>query len=104
MRNMIKLIGTNGLPVAIAGQTPDGDGFVNVVPFVTADGVPKVIVIARLDTASSYEATLDGHPAVAFFMGEEHNGTGNAPWELGHMLAQKWDEAQKSAAAQKGQP
>jgi hypothetical protein len=99
---MVKLIGMNGLPVSIAGTTPDGDGYINIVSFVTADGVPKVVVIARLDTPSSYEATLDGHPAVAFFLGEEQNGTGNAPWELGHMLAEKWDEAQKLAASHKG--
>ncbi len=99
---MTKLIDTNGLPVTIAGQTPDGDGFLNVVSFVTADGVPKVVVIARLDTPSNYEATLDGHPAVAFFLGQEQDGTGNAPWELGHLLANKWDEAQKLAASPRG--
>ncbi len=100
---MIKLIGANGLPVSIDGHSPNGDGFVNAVPLVTADGVPKVVVMVRLDSPSSYEATLDGHPAVAFFLGEEHDGTGNAPWEFGHLLAEKWHEAQKVAAAQKGQ-
>jgi hypothetical protein len=58
-------------------------------------------VIARLDSPSSYEATLDGHPAVAFFLGQEHDGTGNAPWELGHLLIEKWNEVQKLAASQK---
>ena len=98
---MIKLIDANGSTVSLAGQTPDGDGLVNVVPFVTSDGVPKVVVMARLDTPSSYEATLDGHPAVAFFLGQKQDGTGNAPWEFGHLLAQKWDEAQKLAASKK---
>src|ERR1035437_8320565 len=99
---MVKLIGMNGLPVSIAGTTPDGDGYINIVSFVTADGVPKDAVIARLDTPSSYEASLDGHPAVAVFLGEAQNVAGNAPWELGHMLAEKWDEAQKLAASHKG--
>jgi hypothetical protein len=99
---MIKLIDANGLPVDIAGQTPGGDGFINVVSFVTNDGVPKVMIMFRLDSPVSYEATIDGHPAVAFSLGEEHDGTGNAPWEFGHLLAQKWDDAQKRAVSQKG--
>jgi hypothetical protein len=98
---MTKLVDMNGLPVSLAGQTPDGDGYVSVVPFVTADGVPKVVVIARLDSPSSYEATIDGHPAVAFFLGQEQDGTSNGPWEFGHLLVQKWDEAKKLAASQK---
>lgn len=98
---MTKLINAEGLHIPLTGQTPDGDGFISVVPFVTADGVPKVVVLVRLDTSSSYEATLDGHPAVALFLGQEQDGTGNAPWEFGHLLAQKWDEAQKLAASQK---
>jgi len=43
----------------------------------------------RTDVASVYEAKLDGHPAIAVFLGEEQSGTGNAPWELGHLLAQQ---------------
>jgi len=100
---MIKLIGTNGLPVSIDARSPNGDGFVNVGPFVTADGVPKVVVIVGLDTPASYEATLDGHPAVALFLGDEQNGTGNGPWEFGRLIADNWDKAQKLAANQKGQ-
>jgi hypothetical protein len=95
---MLKLTGVSGLPISLDGQTPSKDGYINVVPFVTADGVPKVIVMVRLDTESSYEATLDGHPAVAIFLGEENDGTGNAPWQFGHLLAEQWDKAKKLAA------
>jgi hypothetical protein len=49
--------------------------------------------MVRLDTPSSYEATLDGHPAVAFFLGEEHDGKGNAQWEFGHLLADNREKA-----------
>ena len=76
-------------PVPLEGHTPNGDGHVSVAPFATADGVPKVVLMIRTDVASVYEAKLDGHPAIAVFLGEEQSGTGNAPWELGHLLAQQ---------------
>jgi hypothetical protein len=90
------------LPVPLTGQTPDGDGHVNVAAFATDDGVPKVVLMLRTDVPAAYEATLDGHPAIAFFLGEEKDGTGNSPWELGHLLAKQWDEAKKLAAKKRG--
>ena len=89
--------GMNKFPVPIEAHTPDGDGYVNIAPFSTSDGVPKVVLIIRTDTPVVYEAMLDGHPAIAVFLGEDKDGTGNTPWELGHLLCQQWDEAKKLA-------
>lgn len=91
----------NKFPVPLEGHTPGGDGYVNVVAFATDDGVPKVVLMIRTDIAQVYEVKLDGHPAIAIFLGEDNDGRGNAPWELGHLLAQQWDEAKKLAAAKK---
>ena len=66
-----------------------------VCPVVDAAGTPAVALVVRKDADVTYEATLDGHPATAIFLRED--GAGNAPWELGHLLAENWEQAKKMA-------
>lgn len=68
----------NKLRFALEGHST-GDGHITTAPFATEDGVPKVVLFIRTDVASVYEAKLDGHPAIAVFLGEEKDGTGNTP-------------------------
>ena len=90
----------NQFPQPLDATSTTGDSWGLVSPYVTSDGVPKVVLMIRTDAASSYAATLDGHPAIAVFLAEDADGTGNGPWEFGHLLCQQWDKAKEMAAQQ----
>jgi len=68
-----------------------------VAPHVKPDGKPRVIIIIKKDSEGVFDTTLDGVPALAISLSQAPGGDQNAPWELGHLLAQQWAEAEKMA-------
>lgn len=100
--NRMNPITLNKLPITLAGNSSTGDGHITAAPFVTADGVPKAVLYIRLDVPSVYEATLDGHPALAMFIDQaKADGTQDIPWILGHELGHALDLAKQNAAGLK---
>jgi hypothetical protein len=74
-------------------KSPDGASVLVVIPYVTADGVPNVVVYIKKNAAGVFDATLDGQPALAIVLGE--NESGNAPWTVGDLLVDSWQKAKK---------
>jgi hypothetical protein len=75
-------------------SSADGLGAISVTP-MKQNGNPTVVIVIRTDVPGVMQATLDGHPAIAVFLSDDGTGSLNAPWELGHLLAAKWEEAKK---------
>ena len=67
-----------------------------VVPDAT-NGIPRVLLIIKKRALT--DVLLDGDPAVIVGLSEQSPGTGNAPWELGSLLAEQWELAKKKALA-----
>lgn len=82
-------------------QSPTGAAKVHVVPFTTSAAVPKLVMIIRTDKSEVYEATLDGHPAMAVVLGPKNDRADTCPHELAQVLCQQWDVAQELAVAQR---
>ncbi len=57
------------------------------------NGKPSVLVALRTDRIKFFEASIAGHPAIAFVLGEDQTNANNGPWELGHLLAENWERA-----------
>jgi hypothetical protein len=75
--------------------SPDGKASIGVVPYVRPNGDPAVLVIIKKSAEGVFESTLDGQPAFALLLVED--SAGNGPWEFGHLLAERWEDAQKLA-------
>lgn len=45
------------------------------------------MIIVKRDVEGVINTTLDGQPAIGLCLAEDKPGSGNAPWELGHLLA-----------------
>jgi hypothetical protein len=73
-----------------------GDSAVAVVPALQ-NGRPAVCLVVKKQAVGVLDMTLDGQPALALILSEDADGCKNAPWELGSMLAGKWEEARKLA-------
>lgn len=82
------------------GFSADGKSDLSSTPFTTSDGVPKVVIFIRTDAGRVYEATLDGHPAIAVIFGRDIGGK-SSPEILADQLTEHWYEAKKLAAAKK---
>ena len=81
----------------LGAKSGDGKSIITVVAHVQQNGEPKVVVIVKKDANVVFDTTLDGVPAFGFMLGELSEGDDNGPWELGHLLAQKWAEAKEKA-------
>jgi hypothetical protein len=74
--------------------TPTGDSKYFVADY-TQNGSKTVFFIVRKEAEGVFEATLDGHPAIAITFGETKDG--NAAWEIGHQLIEAWERVKKNA-------
>ena len=83
--------------IDLVAKSADGKSVIAVVPYVKPNGEPAVLVIVKKNAEGVFDSTLDGQPALALALGEDPPGSGNAPWELGHHLAERWEEAKKLA-------
>lgn len=92
------------MKITFTADTPTGDAHVSAAPFNTQEGDPKVVLTIRTDIDSVYAATLDGHPAIAIFLGGEDADelAATTPWVFGNLLVQNWLEAKKLAAGKAG--
>ena len=91
---MNKMYTDDGQHIPLDLTTSKNDDVVSIQPFVTPNDVPTVVLYIRLDKC--FETTLNGHPAIALFLGEK-DGKSNAPWEVGHQLQEAWAQAEKLA-------
>jgi len=66
--------------------------FIGIAP-IKENGKPAVVVTLRTDQVKFFEASIAGHPAIAFVLGADQNNANNGPWELGHLLAENWERA-----------
>jgi hypothetical protein len=53
--------------------------------------------VIKKDSEGVFDTTLEGVPALTISLSQAPGGDQNAPWELGHLLAQRWAEAEKMA-------
>jgi hypothetical protein len=77
----------------LGASSADGKSAIAVIAHRNDKNQPSVLIIIRKDSDGVFDTTLDGRPAIAISLGEASAGNLNAPWELGHLLAQKWEEA-----------
>jgi hypothetical protein len=89
----------------LGAKSPGGNSHMIIAPHVDAvTGQPKVVMVVKRDVGVVFETTLDGVPAFAVTLSQDSwgrapapGGEGNAPWELGHLLAQQWAIAEEMA-------
>lgn len=78
----------------------DPQSVIVIAPSVLPNGKPAVTLIIKKSAPSFQEALINGEPAISIVLSEESPGHNNGPWEIGHLLAQQWEEAVKLAQAQ----